>query len=94
MKRRFLGIDFRPQGIATVLASSSGKGLWIEAASYLPRMKDRSLDDQLMPFIADLLPPAERENLWTAICLPASQMAFRNLQTPFKEPKKIRQILK
>jgi type II secretion system protein L len=93
MKRRFIGIDFRPQGIAAVVATGSLKGLWIETAQYLPRLAGSALDDQLKAFLSEMLPPGERENLWTAISLPASQMAFRNLQAPFKELKKIRQIL-
>jgi len=93
MKRRFLGIDFRSRGIAVIAASNSHKGFWIETAQYLPCTLEGGLEEHLAPFLANLLPPGERENLWTAISLPASQMAFRNLRVPFKEPKKIRQIL-
>ena len=94
MKRRFIGIDIKPQIMAVVVASQSHKGFWIDAVRHLPLAGEAGIPSQLEPFLNDYLPPpGERENVWAAISLPASQMAFRNLQVPFKEPKKIRQIL-
>lgn len=91
MSRKILGLDIRSGVVAAVLATSSIKGIRIESHKAVPVETggESGLESAISDAIAEM-------NLADTVCmvsLPADRVSFRNLQLPFQEPKKIKQIL-
>jgi len=93
MSRKILGLDIRRQTLSAVLMESSIKGHWIDEYRHIsiPEPKDEPLA------ISDALDRAiDGLDLSGAVCsvsLPADLFCFRSLLAPFREKKKIEQIL-
>ena len=93
MSRKILGLDIQNDAIAAVLLRTTLKGRNIEAYAYVPLTDQDTLEDGLASVLAIL---AETADLAGAACIaayPADAVSYRNVRVPFKEPKKIRQIL-
>ena len=94
MSRRLLGLDIRRDGVSAIVVKSGIKGTWIEQHVQVP-MVAGSLSfakelAQALEVIAHQIQPND------AVCLvaiPAGHVTYRNLQAPFNEIKKLRQIL-
>ena len=94
MSRKILGLDLGDNAVSGVLISSSLRGNVIEAAARVPFEEGRhdpekALFDALGLFTEDM-------DISGSVCnvsLPASNVCFRNLQVPFREEKKIKQVL-
>jgi len=96
MTRKILGLDIRNDSISAVLLSSGLKGNEIESFAYVPYNKDGEEDDEKSGLSAALQKIAEQQNLSDAVCLvslPMEEISFRNLKIPFRDHKKISQIL-
>ena len=93
MSRKILGLDIRPDAVSAVLIDSSIKGTVIEAHGYVPlsgRKEDRN------GLSASIETIEQKMDISDAICVvsfPADEISFRNIQVPFKGPKKIKKIL-
>ena len=94
MSRKIIGLDIRYDSVSAVLVDSSLKENRIEAFEHV------RITEQADDFYARLSPAlealTETVNIAGAVCiasLPSGQIFFRSLQVPFKERKKIRQIL-
>jgi len=93
MSRKILGLDIRPDAVSAVLINSSIKGTVIEAHGYVPlsgRKEDRN------GLSASIETIEQKMDISDAVCVasfPADEISFRNIQVPFKGPKKIKKIL-
>jgi type II secretory pathway component PulL len=92
--RDILGLDIRSDAVSAVLIKTGMKGLVIEASKHI-RFSDteepsgNGLSRALATLASDM-------NIAGAFCiaaLPFSRLSIRTLSVPFKDPKKIRQIL-
>jgi general secretion pathway protein L len=93
MSRKILGLDIRPDAVSAVLINSSIKGTVIEAHEHV-LLSDRKEDRNGIS--ASLETIEQKMNISDAICVasfPADEISFRNIQVPFKGPKKIKKIL-
>jgi len=93
MSIKILGLDIQSDAIAAVLLRTTFKGRHIEAYAYAPLTDQNKIEDSLASVLEIL---AETGDLAGAACIaayPANAVAYRNIRVPFKEPKKIRQIL-
>lgn len=89
MPGKILGIDISHDSIAAVQVVSSLKGCQIIACAHAPIDGDEGQDRALEKILG-------QTDLSSEIChtsIPAEQVSYRNLQLPFKDAKKIRQIL-
>lgn len=97
MSRKILSLDIQDTGIAAVLVENSLKGNWVETRPFVlyPEIDGEAdgaadpVSDALKKSIEGIsLPGVE-----VIVSLPPRLVSYRNLQVPFKDPKKIRQVL-
>ncbi|MBT8343070.1 MAG: hypothetical protein HKP58_13535 [Desulfatitalea sp.] len=94
MSRQIVAIDIRNDCVATVVINTGLKGNTIEACGYahLPPA-DGADDNRLAQGLTPLLASLDAVNASLVISLPADQTLYRTIKVPFKEEKKIRQVL-
>lgn len=96
MSRRIIGLDIKEDAVSAVLLTSSMKGISVDYYQYhsLAEVEDNAdIDD---PCVAALKKITNEVDLKDTVCVaafPAAHVSFRNLQVPFREPKRIKQIL-
>lgn len=93
MSRKILGLDIRSNAVSAVLLNSGSKGVAIEAYKTVSMSGATDFENELAAAVGTAV---EKIDITGAVCVasfPAEQLSFRNIQVPFKEPKKIRQIL-
>ena len=92
MSKKILGLDIRRNAVAAVLVRSSIKGNTVEAHMQLPVAggnAEAGLSDSIEAI-------AKGMDLTGSVCvasIPADLVSYRNMQVPFAEHRKIRQIL-
>ena len=93
MAQKILGLDIQNDTISAVVIKSGLKGIRVEAHHVVsidkPSEKEADIGDSLIT----LLKPLNFSGATCAVSLPADHIFFRNIQLPFKEKKKIRQVL-
>lgn len=92
-QRTFIGIDIRRRGITAVQVTTGFRRLAITDWAEVPRSE---APDRAASLAEALEALARRLPLATATCLvglPARWMSFRSLPVPFKETRKIQQVL-
>jgi len=94
MGRKILGLDIRTNTISAVLLTNSIKGNVIESCFHFslePGSKEGSAEKaSVLKTITDKI------NISDVVCIasfPVEDVSFRNIRIPFREPKKINQIL-
>ncbi len=93
MTRKILGLDIRNNSVSAVLLTSGLKGNAIESfthVSYNTDAEDKSSISEALQAIVDQMDIAD------SVCIvsfPAEEISFRNLKIPFRDQKKISQIL-
>ena len=97
MGKKILGLDIRQDAVSAILVSSSIKGNRVEAHANVPG-SERISDENAIENGIDLAIKtiAEKMDLTGSVCIasvPADQIIYRYIQVPFKDEKKIRQIL-
>jgi Tfp pilus assembly PilM family ATPase len=93
MARNIIGIDIRSKEISAVWVKTALKGVWIEACAQIPISGFQEIEKGIAACLDTI---SESAALTGAVCItsfPGDQISFRNIQVPFKEKKKIRQIL-
>lgn len=92
-----MGIDIRDTGTAAVQIKKTLKASWIESYIHIPVSdSDPEQGDSAERLAQSLKLISEKMDLKGSQCIvsfPADRISFRNLQVPFRESKKIRQIL-
>ena len=90
MSRQILTIDIRNNSIAAVVLNAGLKNHTIESCVYIP-LPDG--ENRLGAGLSALKEISIPENPTVVVSLPADQAIFRTIFVPFKEEKKIRQVL-
>jgi len=93
MGKKILGLDIQNHAVAAVVVDSGFRSSRIEGHAFIP-FDDPSAEDRGLSAALDIL--VQRLDLSGCVCvvsLPPDRASFRNLQVPFKQAKKIRQIL-
>jgi Tfp pilus assembly protein PilN len=93
MGKKILGLDISAGAVSAALLESSLKGVRLEASAQVPRNKDDDIAEAIDICMEAL---GSDTDLSGAVCLaavPAGQIFFRNIRLPFKEERKIRQVL-
>ncbi len=97
MSRQILGLDVRHHTVTAVLIKTGLKGNWIDAIIQTPLVvsegeraeESASLDQAL----AEIRSQLGKTDVTTVAALPADGFSFRNVHIPFKDDRKIRQVL-
>lgn len=97
MSRKIFSIDIQDTGIAAVLVENSLKGNWIQSQRFVPYPEggqdsgggDDPVTEALKKVFEDIGPAG----LEVIVSVPSRWVSYRNLQVPFKDAKKIRQVL-
>lgn len=93
MSRKILGLDIHKDAVSAVLLQSRLKGVTIEAHAYSPLGENIGIQDAI-PACLEML--GKQADISSATCIaawPSEKVFYRNIRVPFKEQKKIRQIL-
>jgi type II secretory pathway component PulL len=93
MSKKVLGLDIRYDSVSAVLVKNNIKGNFIEAHEYVPISDQKDLES-IMSYSLDII--TKKMDLAGSVCIasfPANQISYRNIKLPFKEQKKIKQIL-
>ena len=94
MSRTFLGLDIHQDTVSAVVVKSTMKGGVVDA--HLQMRLDQEPSGGEHPLTTTLEKIAEVVDLKEVICvaaLPSGSVSYRNISVPFKDHKKIRQIL-
>ena len=93
MSRNILGLDIRNDAVSAVLIRSSIKSSRIEAHEHIPVSDQKDITGCLDLLLNSLV---KQTDISGSICIasfPANRISYRNIKLPFKEQKKIKQIL-
>lgn len=93
MARRILGLDIRRNSMSAVVVQSGMKGNRIETHACIPVSDQDPFDERIARLFSII---GERVDISGAVCITAiaaDHVYYRNLTVPFKEKKKIQQIL-
>jgi type II secretion system protein L len=93
MSRKIFGIDISRQEVTAVVVQSRIKGNWIEDCSSIPLSVGEDFEDEVDRALETITGQMDISGAVCVAALPASFVSFRNLTVPFKEKKKISQIL-
>ena len=93
MSKKIIGLDIQDRAIAAVMVESSYKGHQLVDHALVDLEGPADVDDHLSHALEQL---TQMMDLTGALCItafPADRISYRNLQVPFKQVKKIRQML-
>lgn len=88
-----MGLDIRNDAIAAVVVNSSIKGRFIERYARVPLNGELDADERLTKALEFLNEELDFSGSACAIALPAHMATFSNVQIPFRDNRKIRQVL-
>jgi len=94
MSRKILGLDIRYDAVSAVVVKSGMRGSWIESYARVPlSVKEASFEEELKRSLESINGQIDITDAVCSVALPAIDVTYRNLKAPFKEIKKVRQIL-
>ncbi len=93
MSRNILGLDIRDDAISAVLVKSGIKTNSIEAHEYIPVSDQKDIAGCVDSLLKSLCKQADISGSICVASFPANRISYRNIKLPFKEQKKIKQIL-
>jgi len=93
MKRKILGLDIRGDAVSAVLLSRRAKRTVIEAHEYVPVSEPAEFESDLSAALETITAKLDATGAVCVASFPADRISYRNIQVPFKESKKIKQIL-
>ncbi len=93
MPRSVIGIDIRKTSLSAVHLMSGFKETTIKNFARIKIVADDRKTDPLSEGLKALAEKLDFSNAATVVSIPAHQVIFRNLEIPFDDPKKIRQVL-
>lgn len=92
MSRKIFGLDIKENALSAVLVRGGIKGNRIEDHRIVPLSMDQE-KESLTSALDTVLSEMDLEGATCIASLPASLASYRNMKVPFKEKKKLRQIL-
>ena len=93
MGKKILGLDIQNDALAAVLINSGLKGNSIEGHAYIAFSGPPLDSDGLAAALDTLMEQLDTTGSVCVTAIPADRISFRNFQVPFKQTKKIKQIL-
>jgi len=94
MSRKILGLDIHYDAVSAVIVKSGMSGSWIESHARVPiSVKETSFEEELKRSLNTICGQLDTSDTVCIVALPAVDVTYRNLKAPFKEIKKVRQIL-
>ena len=93
MSKKILGLDISYDSVSAVLVKNNIRENFIEAHEYVPITDQKDLES-IISYSLDII--TEKMDITSSVCIasfPSDQISYRNIQVPFKNQKKIRQIL-
>ena len=93
MRRKILGLDIRHDAVSAVLFKSGIRGTEIEAHAYVPLSKQIYMEKVLAASLKTIVKKIDISGSVCVASFPANEISYRNIQVPFKTPKKIKKIL-
>ena len=91
MGRKVFGLDIREDAVSSVLVKTGFKGSEIESQIYVPLQA--AGNDGIGQALKTIVRELDTDGAVCVASLPAHQISFRHISVPFKDTKKIRQIL-
>ncbi len=95
--RKILAIDIRTDSLSALLVKNTIKGSEIDAGFHVEQSGLLKFYDDSEPPLAlalkQVIEQIDMADVETLVSVPAELISFRNLQVPFKDRKKIRQVL-
>jgi len=92
MSRKILGLDITDTAVSAVIVRGGIKGNRIEDHRFIPLPMDQG-NDALSITLDTIASEMDLEGATCIASLPARLASYRNMEVPFKEQKKLRQIL-
>ena len=92
MSRKILGLDINDNAVSAVIVRGGIKGNRIEEHRYIPLSTEQD-NESLSMALGTIAAEMDLEGATCIASLPAGLASYRNMEVPFKEPKKLRQIL-
>lgn len=92
MSRKILGLDISDTAVSAVLVRGGIKGNRIEDHRHIPLSSERG-NESLSLALETITVEMDLEGATCIASLPAGHASYRNMEAPFKELKKLRQIL-
>lgn len=92
MSRKILGLDISDNAVSAVLVRGGIKGNRIEDHRHIPLSTERG-NESLSLALETVAAEMDLEGATCIASLPAGHASYRNMEAPFKELKKLRQIL-
>ena len=93
LSRSILGLDIRSDTVSAVLVKSGLKGVTIEKTAHAVFTATGEGGKDLAAALAKISAEIGISGTLSVVALPFSHLSLRTMDVPFKEPKKIRQIL-
>jgi len=90
---KILGLDIRYDAVSAVLVKSDIKGNRIEAHAYVPISNGKDSDNCISSSLKIITEKMDVTGSFCVASFPAELISYRNIQVPFKERKKISQVL-
>lgn len=92
--RKILGLDIRSDSVSAVLIKSSLKGIWIENHVHVPiTALMKSGGDGISAALGEIVDRMDVAGASCVVSFPFDSVSFRNLEVPFTDKRKIRQIM-
>jgi len=93
MSRRILGLDIRQDGITAVMVVTGIKGPWVDDYVHISIPDPEEPEMDIAAALARMAQQMDVPGSTCVVSLPVDHVSFRNIQVPFREKKKIRQVL-
>jgi len=93
MSKKIIGLDIQDTAVAAVMVESSYKGHRLVDHALVDLAGPADMDDNLSRALEQLTRMMDLSGALCITAFPADRISYRNLQVPFKQTKKIRQVL-
>ena len=93
MNKSILGLDIQEKVVSAVIIKSGLKGSWIDFEASFSISSNLPETEGLAGCLKEISAGMDPAGCLCAVGFPSHEVFFRNLQVPFKETRKIRQIL-
>jgi general secretion pathway protein L len=93
MSRKIIAIDIRSNTLAAVVLNSGLKSSAVQAGIVIPIDREKKNDDGLASALDTLFRQIDSTGATIVVALPGADAFYRTVRIPFKDEKKIRQVL-
>jgi general secretion pathway protein L len=92
-RKQILGLDIRFSEVTALLVGRGIKGEWIEDCVRVPITDEQNSEESLRIAVEEVTRRMDVSGAQCIASVSAAQVSFRTIRMPFKDPKKIRQVL-